>query len=144
MSSQIVAIADAVATSLAGGSFSQPLQVQRLDWWQFDLRDITGLDAIVLPDAEQLRRASRLQWDHQYDVRVVVQKRIDASQTSEIDGMIQLVEEICDHLRSAGRMASAVLTEIAWSPIFDRRLLAQRRVYQTQIVVTYMMERDTD
>ncbi len=139
--STIVAIADAVAASLNAGTFSQPFSAQRLFQPAFTLEELADLKVSVVPRSTAISVSSRDagQFDHAIDVGV--QKKV--ADDSEIDGLLDLVEEIADHLRlkRLPEFPEAAWLGIAHEPVVSSEALNEHRAFTSVLTVTYRVRR---
>ena len=136
-------IADAVVASLNLGTFSQSFTANRLYRPVFELKDLKTLTVSVVPKALSADSASRTEDAFTVDVDIAVQKKVDQLAASELDGLMDLVEEIVDHLRH-GTLADkpdARWTGIANDPIFAPEHLEQQRVFTSILTLTYRIWR---
>ena len=93
----IIDIADAVVAQLNGGSFSQPLTAERHYQPKFELPQMTALHVSVVPRGLASKTLDRSRDTFDYQIDVAVQQKTDMSGAS-LDGLMNLVEELADHL----------------------------------------------
>lgn len=142
--STIAAIADAVAAHINAGTFSQPVNAVRMYQPAFTLEDLAELRVSVVPRTVGIAAASRDSSTFECVVDVGVQKKLPAEGAdSEIDGLLDLVEEITDHLRLK-RLPDA--PEAAWAgiahePVVSTESLEQHRVFTSVLSITYRVRR---
>lgn len=141
--SQIITIADAVVASLNEASFNPEFTAQRLYQPIFELSDMQTLHVSVVPRSETISGASRSEeyFDHAIDIGV--QKKLDTTGLDEIDALMDLVEQIVDHLRHR-RLAeepTATWMSIKRDPVFVVEHLDQLRQFTGVLTVTYRMRR---
>jgi hypothetical protein len=142
--STIAAIADAVAAHINAGTFSQPVNPVRVYQPAFTLEDLADLRVSVVPRTVGITAASRDSSTFECVVDVGVQKKLPAeAEQAEIDGLLDLVEEITDHLRLK-RLPNA--PEAAWAgishePVVSSESLEQHRVFTSVLSVTYRVRR---
>ena len=111
--STIATIADAVAAHLNAGTFSQAVNAVRMYQPAFTLEDLAELRVSVVPRTTAIAAASRDSSTFECVVEVGVQKKLPADGAdAEIDALLDLVEEITDHLRLK-RLPGA--PEAAWA-----------------------------
>lgn len=149
--STITAIADAVVARLNAGSggYSMPFTAVRRYQPVFDLEDLATLRVSVVPRSLAIVGASRQtsQFDAQIDIGV--QKRLSpapaspASDETEIDALLGLVEEIADWLRFARLPTTpeAVWVGVAQEPVVAGEHLEQHRQFTSILTVTYRVLR---
>jgi len=139
--STIIAIADAVAAHLNAGTFSQPISAERVYQPAFTLEELKDLRVSVVPRSTAITTASRDSSTFECAVDVGVQKKI--GDESEINGLLDLVEEIADHLRLK-RLPGA--PEAAWvaithEPVASTDALVEHRAFTSVLTVTYRVRR---
>jgi hypothetical protein len=139
--STIIAIADAVAASLNAGTFSQPVAAQRMYQPAFTLEELTELTVSVVPRSTAVAASSRDagQFDHAIDVGI--QKKIAGE--DDIDPLLDLVEEIADHLRlkRLPDFPEAAWLGIAHEPVVSTEALSEHRAFTSVLTVTYRIRR---
>jgi hypothetical protein len=142
--STIAAIADAVAAHINAGTFSQPVSAVRMYQPAFTLEDLANLRVSVVPRTTAIAAASRDSSVFECVIDVGVQKKLPADGAdAEIDALLDLVEEITDHLRLK-RLPGA--PEAAWAgighePVVSSESLEQHRVFTSVLSVTYRVRR---
>jgi len=142
--STISTIADAVASHINAGAFSQPLSAVRMYQPAFTLAELADLRVSVVPRTVGIAAASRDSSTFECVVDVGVQKKLPAeNEQAAIDGLLDLVEEIADHLRLK-RLPGA--PEAAWAgiahePVVSSESLEQQRVFTSVLSVTYRVRR---
>jgi hypothetical protein len=137
----VIQITEAVRASLAGATFSQPIAPQRLYLPSFDLADMTMLQVSVVPAASSVAIASRRSQREDHQVHVAVQKKVDPAAVAAVDDLLQLVQEIDDHLRAAGPMADATWIGTALDPLYHPDHLRDKGVLTCVLSVTYRLHR---
>jgi len=75
-----------------------------------------------------------------------VQKKVDPANLETLDGLVAFVEALRDHLaapanRRLDSPVNAVLSKIRIDPIYDPKLLDERRVFTSVIRATYLAVR---
>lgn len=142
--STIAAIADAVVAHINAGTFSQPVSAVRMYQPAFTLEDLADLHVSVVPRTTAIAAASRDSSVFECVIDVGVQKKLPADSTdAAIDALLDLVEEITDHLRLK-RLPGA--PEAAWAgiahePVVAGESLEQHRVFTSVLSVTYRVRR---
>ena len=142
--STIAAIADAVVAHINAGTFSQPVSAVRMYQPAFTLEDLADLLVSVVPRTTAIAAASRDSSVFECVIDVGVQKKLPADSTdAAIDALLDLVEEITDHLRLK-RLPGA--PEAAWAgiahePVVAGESLEQHRVFTSVLSVTYRVRR---
>jgi hypothetical protein len=147
--STIVAIADAVVERINAGSYSMPVDAVRHHQPTFDLAELETLRVSVVPRSLSITGASRRQQQFDALIDIGVQKRLSPApdgpedEDAEIDGLLDLVEEISDHLRfeRLPTAPEAVWVGVTNEPVVAAEHLAQHRQFTSILTVTYRVLR---
>lgn len=139
--STIIAIADAVAAHLNAGTFSQPISAQRVYQPAFTLEELKDLRVSVVPRSTGITTATRDSSTFECAVDVGVQKKI--GEESELDGLLDLMEEVADHLRlkRLPDAPDAAWLAIAHEPVVSAEALTEHRAFTSVLTVTYGVRR---
>lgn len=139
--STLVAIADAVTASLNAGSFGTPFTAERLYQPAFELADLADLKVSVVPKGVTIATASRDGSYFDCAVDVGIQKKV--ADDAEIDGLVDLAEEIADHLRMKRLedVPEAAWLSIEHEPVVAAEHLEQQRALTSILTVTYRVRR---
>jgi len=139
--STILTIADAVVARLNDGSINLPLSAERRYQPAFDLADLAALKVSVVPRSMTISNATRTDGYFDCAIDIGVQKKIAAD--SELDGLMNQVEQIADHLRQRrlDGAPEAAFVSIANEPVFAPEHLDQQRVFTSVMTVTYRVRR---
>lgn len=139
--STLVAIADAVTASLNAGSFGTPFTAERLYQPAFELADLADLKVSVVPKGVTIATASRDGSYFDCAVDVGIQKKV--ADDAEIDGLVDLAEEIADHLRMKrlDGFPQAVWLSVEHEPVVAAEHLEQQRALTSILTVTYRVRR---
>jgi hypothetical protein len=138
--STLVTIADAVAAHINAGSFSRPVAAVRMHQPAFTLEELAQLRVTVVPRSTAITAASRDSSVFECAVDVGVQKKLHAEGADgEIDALLDLVEEVADHLRLQRLPGApdAAWVGIAHEPVVSGESLEQHRVFTSVLSVTY-------
>jgi hypothetical protein len=140
--SRAIDIADAVVAELnAGGEFSQLFVAERLYLPDFDQEELDTVRVPVLARGISHERASREASEDEVEIQVGIMKRVPPEDTDAMDSMMNLVEEVMDHM--AGRIlkqyGQAVWVRTTTDAIYNASLLATNRVFQSVLTLTYKM-----
>ena len=136
--SMLVQIADAVVTELNAATLSQPFTAHRFYLPLFDLGEMKDLHVSVVPKSVTVQPAGRTLLQHDYSIDVAVQKKAAPDDTSTIDVLMVLVEEIAAFfkLRSLeGLPGTWVKTEHA--PVYSPEHMEQYRQFTSVITLTF-------
>ncbi len=139
--STILDIADAVTASLNGGPFDPILGAERRYQPTFELPDLADLKVSVVPKSVEVTNATRESGYFDCAIDIGVQKKI--ADEAEIDALVNLVEQIADHLRQKrlDSFPDAAFVSIANEPVFAPEHLDQQRVFTSVLTVTYRVRR---
>ena len=145
--SVIVQIADAVAASINDASdadgFAETVQAVRAYRPSFDLEQLGELKVTVVPRSINTANLARQQSQVDCTVDVGLQQRVDAGDDARLDAMLDLAEQIGDHLRHK-RLPGA--PQAAWlsiehEPVVAAEHLDERSTLTTVMSVTYRVRR---
>ena len=141
--SAVVQVADAVVASLNAGSFSVPFVAQRRYRPTFDLAELDTLRVSVVPESVETINATRSASYFDCTVDIGIQQKVDADDAGAIDALMDLVQEIVDHLRMQrlDDLPEAAWLRIANKPVFAPEHLDQQRVFTSVVTVTYRIWR---
>lgn len=139
--STILDIADAVSASLNAGPFDPAVSAERRYQPAFDLAELAALKVSVVPKSVTISNATRESGYFDCAIDIGVQKKI--ADDSELDGLVDLVEQIADHLRQKrlDDAPEAAFISIANEPVFAPEHLDQQRVFTSVLTVTYRVRR---
>lgn len=138
MTATVIAIADAVTGVLNTASFSQPLVAARHYVPTFELADMSTLKVSVVPKSITSKALDRARDSFEYQIDVAVQKRVDEI-LAELDELMQLVEEIADHLRASplAGLPDVRCTDVVNTPIYASEHLQEFRQFTSLLTLTY-------
>jgi hypothetical protein len=141
--STIIQVTDALVARLNAGEFSQEFTAERKYQPVYDLPELTDLRVTVVPKAVIIATASRHDSFYDCTVDVGIQKKVSSDSKAEVDPLVNLVEEIADHLRlkRMDELPDAVWMRIENDPVFAPELLDQERVFTAVLTVTYRVRR---
>lgn len=144
--STITQVADAIASALNGGTFSQEFTAQRLYQPSFELADLETLRVSVVPKSVTVTNASRAHAFLDCAIDIGVQKKLSAAvenADAEIEELLVLAEEIADHLRQKRleAMPEALWVSLEHEPIFAPEHLDQHRQFTSVLTVTYRVRK---
>lgn len=139
--SVIVQLADAVTASLNAGTFSLEFTAQRLHQPSFDLADLATLRVSVVPRSQMITNAARLSSYFDCAIDIGVQKKI--ADDAEVDALLDLVEEIADHLRHKrlDDYPDAAWLSIEHDPVVASEHLDQNRQLTSILTATFRVKR---
>ena len=139
----IIDIADAVVAELSAGTFSQPFEAKRHYLPLFNLPEMKDLHVSVVPKGVAITSLSRGANQHDVQIDVAVQKKLDAEANTEIDTLMGLVEEIADffRLRRLASYPNAVWTKTENLPVYAQEHLAEMRQFTSVLTMTFRVAR---
>lgn len=141
--STVVDIADAVVASLNAGTFNQTFTAERLYQPTFDLSEMNTLHVSVVPRSRNSQMAARDSTFEECAIDIGIQKKVDPDDPDQIDALMDLVEEISDHLkmRRLATTPAAAWLSIENEPVLAREHLEQMRQFTSVLTVTYRVRR---
>ncbi len=139
--STILTIADAVVASLNAATFDPPVQAERRYQPTFDLSDLVELKVSVVPKTVTITNATRTDGFFDCQIDIGAQKKIAGD--TEIDGLVNLVEQLADHLRQKRLEGApeAAFVSITNEPVFAPEHLDSKRVFTSVLTITYRVRR---
>ncbi len=107
----------------------------------FTLEDLKDLRVSVVPRTTGITTASRDSSAFECVVDVGVQKKV--ADEAEIDGLLDIVEEVADHLRlkRLPDEPEAAWVGITHEPVVSTEALEQHRAFTSVLSVTYRVRR---
>ena len=140
--SVVIDIADALTTLLNGHAFSEEFEAVREYRPLVDLAELKDLRVTVVPKSNTTVPIDRSRVQHDVEVDVVVQQKLEDADNDELDGLMSLVEEIAGFLKFK-RLESvgALWLKTANEPIFAPDHLEQLRQFTSVLTVTYRVVR---
>lgn len=148
MASAAVLLADAVRDELntaPEGTFSKSFSATREYVVEYRVDGLNEIRVPVVPREVEVELESRAADRHEYQVDVGVLSRADLNDPDGIDGLMDLVQEIADHLRrtvfSLTGNVTAVWSGIANDPLFSPRHLREEGVFLSVLTLTYRVTR---
>ena len=138
MPAAIVQLADAVVADLNAATFSQPFTTQRSYLPRWKLEELATIRVTVVPQDDVGERASRAQWQEDYQLDVAIQQRLGANETAQMDALVLLGQELADYFKSrnpAGDLAT--LVAVAFAPLFDPDHLEKHKTLTTVLNLTF-------
>jgi hypothetical protein len=141
MASKLLAIADAVVSTINGASLGQPLNAERLFLPQFELQEMNVLRVVVVPKDEERKPITRTAKQATYRVDVGVLKKVASTDAAEIDPLCALAANVAalfDGKRLAA-LPEAVCTVAKTEPVYSVEHLEQLRQFTSVIVLTFKL-----
>ena len=139
-----IAIADAIAASLNAQAFTPPVTAARSHLPIFDLGQVgDALQVSVIARSVTVEGASRTSNFFDVSTDIGVQKRVDPNDPVEIDTLLDLVEQIGDHLRlrRLGTFPDAQWLTTEHDPVLAAEHLERLSVFTSVLTVTHRVTR---
>ena len=141
----ILTIADAVVASLNAAEFSMEFTAARSYVPSFALSEIADLRVTVVPKGIAISRGTRRQDQHDYQIDVAVQQKLehqgefDADSAAELDPLMALVEEIADHFRGSSLDTDPVAAcmNVENGPIYAQEHMREGRLFTSILTFTF-------
>lgn len=139
-----IAIADAIAASLNAQGFNPPVTAARSHLPIFDLGQMgDALQVSVIARSLTVEAATRTSNFFDVSTDIGVQKRVDPNDPTAIDALLDLVDQIGDHLRLK-RLDT--FTDAQWlasehDPILAAEHLERLSVFTSVLTVTHRVTR---
>ncbi|MDL5053354.1 hypothetical protein QQ056_07325 [Oscillatoria laete-virens NRMC-F 0139] len=95
----VTQIADAVTAELNGHAFSLPFTAERHYLPMFELPEMKTLHVTVVPKGLTVTQIARSKAAYDAQIDVAVQRKFDAGDATELDPLLNLVEEITEFFR---------------------------------------------
>lgn len=138
MPAAIVQLADAIVADLNSHPFSQAFQAQRCYLPRWKLEDLATIRVSVVPKDDVGQRASRAQWQEDYQIDVAIQQHLTGDEQSLMDGLILLAQEIADYFKTSNPTGNlATLVTVAFAPLFDPDHLEKFKTLTTVVNLTF-------
>jgi len=136
-------IAKAVKDELDAHDFSVEFEAVRAYLPLFDLAEMEDLHVTVVPKGLAVEGGSRKASQHDVQVDVAVQKKLESEDNSEIDALMALVEEISDFLRfrRLEGFPGAAWLKVENAPVYSQEHLCEMRQFTSVLTVTYRVMR---
>lgn len=137
----LIDIADAVVCQLNDpqAGFDPPLAAQRQYRPQYDLAELKSLRVTVVPHGIEIASAGRNLVQHDVSIDLAVQKKVNAADAAELDGLIDLVQAIGAffRLRRLTGCPQATWTRTVHAPVYSPEHLEQHRVFTSVLTITF-------
>ncbi len=138
MPAAITQLADAIVADLNDHTFSQAFQAQRTYLPHWKLEELSTIRVSVVPKDDVGERASRTQWQEDYQVDVAIQQKLGANESEQMDALILLGQELADFFKSRNPTGNlATLIAVAFAPLFDPDHLENHKTLTTVINLTF-------
>ena len=139
----ITDVAGAVVAELNAGEFAQEFTAVRRYLPLFDLSEMKDLHVTVVPRGVAITGLARGVNQHDVQIDVAVQKKLETEGSDEIDPLMALVEEIADffRLRRLASYSNAVWVKTENTPIYSQEHLGQMRQFTSVLTLTFRVAR---
>ena len=138
MPAAITQLADAIVADLNDHTFSQAFQAQRTYLPRWKLEELSTIRVSVVPKDDVGERASRTQWQEDYQVDVAIQQKLGANESEQMDALILLGQELADFFKSRNPTGNlATLIAVAFAPLFDPEHFENHKTLTTVINLTF-------
>ena len=139
----IINIADAVADELNTASFGVPLTAERVYVPRFDLESVDGLRVQVAPRGLEIGQATRGGAQHDYQADIGIQQKFETGEPIELDPLMDLVEAVADHFRTAKLPVDppAVCIKVENGPVYAQGHMREARLFTSIVGLTYRVWR---
>lgn len=144
MAADIVDLADAIATSIDGATFTAPYVSPSVERAWVPVNDVRALEELKITVVGRgingevaSRRRNRA---NAHLVEVALQKQVSPDDRSAIDALLLLAQEIADHLMQTeltvgGRKVAP--TAVDHDPLYDPEMLNQAQEFLCVMTFTY-------
>ena len=127
--SQLSDIADAIVTTINAASLSLSATAKRVATPVFEREGLRRLDVCVWLGAEVEELLSRYHTNHDYRVDLVVRQGVDPESLTEVDALVDYVEEMRDAIRTGGTYSNARLVGFEQEPLFNYDTIHETREF---------------
>ena len=141
--SVITNVADSVVAELNAGSFSWPFTAERRNLPHFDQADMKTLHVTVVPKGVIVSPGGRSYNQHDYSIDVAIQKKVDAEEGTEVDSLLELVDEFADQFRFK-RLSSypgAIWLKTEHPSVYSQEHLHEMRQFTSVLTFTFRIMR---
>ena len=139
-----IAIADAIAASLNAQGFTPPVAATRSHLPIFDLGQVgDALQVSVIARSVTVEGATRTSNFFDVATDIGVQRKVDPNDPSQIDALLDLVEQIGDHLRlkRLDTFPDAQWLASEHDPVLAAEHLERLSVFTSVLTVTHRVTR---
>ena len=143
MPSELITVADAVVVALNGAVFSLPFTAKRHYQPLFDLAEMKELHVSVVPKGIEVSQSGRNTGSFDYKVDIAVQKKFVTDDTSELDPLMVLSEEIAEAFRGK-RLAgypNAAWVKTEHVSVFAFEHMQELRQFTSVMTLTFRVTR---
>ena len=146
MKNLIISVADAIVAELGtapADTFNQAFTAARHYRPQFDLAELRTLRVSVVPKGITITSLGRNSNQHDINVDVAVQKKVDADDLEVLDGLMLLTEQIANffRLRRLSKMPEAIWIKTENVPVYSPEHLETKQVFTSVLTLTFRIVR---
>lgn len=137
----IVTLADAIVQELNSTSFTMAFTATRGYLPRRELEEMDTLRVTVVPRAATRGLHTRAEHLLELTVDIAIQKKLAAESNAEIDGLVDLVEEVSDFIsgRDLQTFNDAVWTETRHEVLFSEEHMDKLRLFTSVLSLTYQV-----
>ena len=119
-------------------AFSRPFTAVRTYLPRYRLEELTAVQVSVVPKDDVGERASRAQWQQDYQLAVAIQQKLGANERDQMDGLLLLGQELADYYKSRNPTGDlGVLIACRYAPLFDPEHLERFKTLTTVLNLTF-------
>lgn len=137
--SRVIDLADALVTALNTQTWTIPATAKREYRPVFDMKDMKNLRISVVPRNVEATMADRTSALHKIQIDVGLQKKLVLQDLTEIDNLMDVVQEVEDFVRSERSIGSGAWTETSNSPIFSQEHMADYRQFTSVLTFSFRL-----
>lgn len=135
--SLIMDMADAMVNTLNAHDFNKPFVAERLYVPMFDLKDMKDLRVSVVPRGVDTAIESRALVKHDVMIDVAVQQKLATEGNAEIDALMNLTQEIADHVRQRRSIDNCYWLKTENDPIYSPEHISGLRQFTSVLTFTF-------
>lgn len=138
--SVITDVAEAIVAELNAATFSQPVNAVRAYLPQYKLTEMQALHVTVVPKGIALANPDRSRSQSDYSFDVAVQQKYTSGSNSELDALLELVQEIVVYFRYKQRLDSfpnAMWMKTEVPVLYSPDHMEQLRQFTSVLTLTY-------
>lgn len=143
MAATLIQLADALVVDLNAATLSQPFSATRGYAPVVELPALDHVFVTVIPQRVTITAATRQDSFYECAVDIGVQRLVNPDDRNALDALMQLVEEIGDHLRfrRLTHFPAAAWQALENAPVFAAEHLTQHHQFTSVLTLTYRVRR---
>jgi hypothetical protein len=135
-------IAEAIVSDCNGATWSSTVAFESKYVPRENLESITDPIVTVIYAQQRAVPDSRAAWRHEYDIDLGIQKRVSTDDTSDIDGMSDLLDEVADYWKTRKPTGTgAVMKFVEWISPYVPDHLTNAKVFTGVLRLTFRLVR---